>query len=198
MEEITALTDDKDTWTFPWNGNKYSTKKVYLALVKSQPATAPFKWIWKSPCLPKHKFFFWLLLQDRLNAKDLMDRKHLCVETKECVLCDNSSRETMQHLFFSCTFSSLFWSRIGIICRCDLPFIDMLIDAKTRSSNQFFDFAMMAGCWGLWNHRNRIIFDNDNRCIDACFAIFAESVSVIRHRIKPSLKDGLQNWLDSL
>jgi hypothetical protein len=45
-------------WSFPWNNAKYSTKKVYLALTRAPEATAPFRWIWKSPCPPKQKFFF--------------------------------------------------------------------------------------------------------------------------------------------
>ena len=74
----------------------------------------------------------------------------------------------------------------------------MLIDAKNRSTNQFFDIAMIAGCWSIWNHRNKIIFDGELRSLELCFSFFVDSVNVIRHRIKPSLKEGMQAWLDLL
>ena len=39
------------------------------------------RWIWKSCVLPKHKFFFWLLLQDRLNTRDPLARKNFTVSS---------------------------------------------------------------------------------------------------------------------
>jgi hypothetical protein len=47
-----------DKWILTGGGDNFSTKKVYATLVKAPPTPKPFKWIWKSPCLPKHKFFF--------------------------------------------------------------------------------------------------------------------------------------------
>ena len=110
VEMINQISESNsvDSWCFPWNGENYSTKKVYTALTKATDAAPPFKWIWKSPCLPKHKLFFWLLIQDRLNTKDMVDRKHFYVESTDSVLCDLSSRETMDHLFFTCDFSRFF------------------------------------------------------------------------------------------
>jgi hypothetical protein len=35
-----------DTWKLPWNGDKYSRKKVYSALTKEPDAPPPFKWVW--------------------------------------------------------------------------------------------------------------------------------------------------------
>ena len=86
----------------------------------------------------------------------------------------------------------------GHVWNCDLPFMEMLIDTKQRSNNQFFKSALIAGCWSLWNRRNKIIFDNEQRDLEACFAFFKSLFSLIRHRVKPSLKEGMQDWLDLL
>ena len=102
--ENNIQTEDNDRWYFQW-GNYYSTKKIYEAILNPPTAPSPFKWIWKSCCLSKHKFFFWLLLLDRLNTKDLMARKNFYVENIDCVLCDDEQRESMMHLFFECEFS---------------------------------------------------------------------------------------------
>jgi hypothetical protein len=61
--------------------------------------------IWKSCNLPWQKFFAWLLMNHRLNTKDLMTHKHSYVEFNDCVLCDNCPQETLMHLFFECNFS---------------------------------------------------------------------------------------------
>jgi hypothetical protein len=36
------------------------------------------------------------------------------------------------------------------------------------------------------------------RHMETCFDFFKNSISLVRHRIKPSLKEGMQDWLDSL
>jgi hypothetical protein len=74
----------------------------------------------------------------------------------------------------------------------------MMIDGEKRSNNIFFKEALIAGCWSIWIHRNNIIFDSHSRDILACFAHFKDSFGSIRHRIKPSLKEGMLDWLDLL
>jgi hypothetical protein len=57
---------------------------------------------------------------------------------------------------------------------------------------------LIAGCWSIWIQRNNMIFEHHNRDLWACFDHFKVSISTIRHKIKPSLKEGLQDWLDHL
>jgi hypothetical protein len=51
--------------------------------------------------------------------------------------------------------------------------------------------VLMAGCWTLWNKRNRLIFDGDDVDIHSSVTFFKEIFSLIRHRAEPSLKDGM-------
>jgi len=65
-----------------------------------------FKIIWKSRCTPRVKFFAWLVLVDRLNTKTMLCRRYLDVQgTDICVMCDSGEEETIDHLFFECTFA---------------------------------------------------------------------------------------------
>jgi hypothetical protein len=97
-----------DVWSFLGHSGKIPTRKAYFQVIKPESAPPPFKWIWKSCCLPKHKFFFWVLLQDRLNTKELLARKNFHIDSKYCVLCDEQIQESMIHLFFECDFSQTF------------------------------------------------------------------------------------------
>jgi hypothetical protein len=45
---------------------------------------------------------------------------------------------------------------------------------------------------------NKIVFDNGQRDLEACYDLFRNLVHEIRHIRKPSLKEGLQDWLDLL
>jgi hypothetical protein len=47
-------------------------------LIRTQPSLPHFSWLWKSFCESKHKFFFWILLNDILNTINLVGRKKWC------------------------------------------------------------------------------------------------------------------------
>lgn len=76
------------------NNNKFTGRKPPKYL----------KWIWKSKCTMKIKFFigYCLLLIDRLNTIDMLDRKK-CAPERPCM-----------HLFFECPFSIECWERLQI------------------------------------------------------------------------------------
>jgi hypothetical protein len=66
----------------------------------------------KSPCLPKCKICFWLMIQERINTYYLTIRKNFHVESNVCVLCDDAMPETMEHLIFTCDFSRNFCEKL--------------------------------------------------------------------------------------
>lgn len=66
---------------------------------------AEAKWIW-TPChLPKTSFIHWFATQDRLLTEQRMIQMNLNISYSECLLCDESSMDSKDHLFFSCTWS---------------------------------------------------------------------------------------------
>lgn len=103
----------KDTWHYSWGSSKYSSKKVYGILVGSSPASPLFNWLWASSNLGNHKFFFWLLLRDRLNTRNLFRRKNMDLEDFSCVLYSLGCEETSFHLFFECPSRDC-WATIPI------------------------------------------------------------------------------------
>jgi hypothetical protein len=87
-------------------------KKAYKALIGYQPAIPLFSWIWKSSCQSKHKFFFWLLLNDRLNTRNLLGRKRMTLQYYNCATLECNREETLQHLFWTCPFAEQWWDFI--------------------------------------------------------------------------------------
>lgn len=67
--------DREDQWTYIWGSNTFSSKRAYKCLVGTQEASPLFKWLWSAGNLGKHKIFFWILLRDRLNTRNLLKRK---------------------------------------------------------------------------------------------------------------------------
>jgi hypothetical protein len=94
----------KDPWHFIWGQKFYSPRKFYQYHFKDIHHNQTVLWIWKSKCVPTIRLFAWLLLNDRLNTKNVLKRrkKHLD-EGYNCVLCSDCVEETVEHLFFDCS-----------------------------------------------------------------------------------------------
>jgi len=57
-----------------------------------------FKWLWKTNCQMKHKgFFFWLLLKDGMDTRDILQRKGMQLDSFTCDLCILQRLETTIH-----------------------------------------------------------------------------------------------------
>jgi hypothetical protein len=61
-----------DIWSYMWGNKEYSVQKAYKHFSENDYVHPTFKWIWKSSCQAKQKIFFWLLLQNRLNTRGLL------------------------------------------------------------------------------------------------------------------------------
>jgi hypothetical protein len=74
----------------------------------------------------EHKFFFWLLVLDRLNARNMLNRKNMHLPSYSCVVCNDDVEETVDRLFFECSFSSWCWRLLNINWNLDVPILDRL------------------------------------------------------------------------
>ncbi|KAL2929513.1 Methionine--tRNA ligase, partial [Bienertia sinuspersici] len=77
--------------------NKYSIIKVYSILMEENPRVRWDRNVWESLTISKHQFTAWLT-RDRLLKAGL-------VRDPSCPLC-LTSEETVDHLFFSCSYSA--------------------------------------------------------------------------------------------
>ena len=93
----------------------FSSSRIYKELMDHPVVDHAYKWIWKCPCQPKHKVFFWLLLKDRLSTRNVLRRRNMNLESYNCVLCNNSVEETLEHLFLHCNFARQCWNILGIV-----------------------------------------------------------------------------------
>lgn len=111
-----AVLDENDRWVFIWGHQSYSSSKFYQYQFRSLQPHRSITWIWKTKCVPKIKFFAWLLLNDRLNTRNILRRrKKFLEEGYNCVLCQDGVEETIEHLFFDCPLAVSRWYALGII-----------------------------------------------------------------------------------
>ena len=150
--------DAVDSWSYVW-GHVYFPKKLYEHCHKDIVVPPPFAWIWKSKLHMKLKVFMWFLLIDRLNTRNMLRRRHFNVnEGFNYVLRSAGVEETIEHLIFTCPFSSSCWQKVGIVWNLNLSRIEA-IQAARRSFNGelFFEFVGIVA-WNIWKERNNFIF----------------------------------------
>jgi hypothetical protein len=56
--------DQRDKWLCNGSSSLFSSQKAYSHMTGNQWTHPIFTWLWKSKCQPKHKVFFWLLLNE--------------------------------------------------------------------------------------------------------------------------------------
>ena len=99
MDNLHLDSHNKDVWSYSGGNVKFQSAKSYRKLLGHQFVDPSFKWLWRSVCQPKHKVFFWLLLNDRLSTRNILRRKQMDLQTFNCEFCLNSTEETVNHLF---------------------------------------------------------------------------------------------------
>lgn len=195
LSSFLPLQDCPDEWSYIWGSSIFSPHLAYLQILGQADVPPPFVWLWKSYCMSKHKFFFWLLLKDRLNSRALLLRKRFLLDSYDCVLCAGHHLESLKHLFFECTFSQWCWRFIGISWDLSLPVVELIQQGKNSSSKFCFSELVILTCWSIWRLRNKVIFQNEAVSLVAWRREFRDVFTLVIHRVKPSLQNAFISWL---
>jgi hypothetical protein len=192
------LSLDRDLWVYDW-GDSYTSARYYKHIHAHIQVMPVFKWLWKSSCMMRVKFFAWLLLVDRLNSRDMLQRRHWKVtEDVHCVLCPTGSREDRMHLFFGCNFSQRIWNYLQIDWSLAQDIQGSITAAKLAFRKPFFMEVLMIACWNIWKQRNGKIFRNDRPSFGGWKRTFIHDLSMLGHRINNKHHDELMAWIGSL
>jgi hypothetical protein len=180
-------------------GGDYKANAYYASLYNHVVVDPQFQWIWKSKCIMKIKMFSWLMLSDRLNTKDLLQRRHWNVTNDySCVLCPGHHHEDRDHLFFNCVFSSRVWIYLQIQWGTSGNMVQTAEVARKRFGHFFFTEVVALACWHIWKVRNARVFEN----VQPRFAVwrrnFIEDLSLHAHRFKENKQTQILQWISNL
>jgi hypothetical protein len=139
-----------------------------------------------------HEFLFWLLLLDRLNTRNLLRHKNFYLQSYDCVMCSNNVEETLEHLFFDCTFSAWFWHLVAIAWDPSLPMMERLQSARVGFGASIFMEIVILVSWCIWTLRNRVIFDGAVSSLGQWKRSLREELFLCLLKCKPTKKSLLQ------
>jgi retron-type reverse transcriptase len=198
LDQLRENTDQDDIWTYTWNG-VYTSSKYYHHFFAAVMPPAPFQWIWKTKCVPRIKFFAWLLLSDRLNTREMLRRRGKSLEEGYfCPLCHEDIDETVMHLFFECSSATTRWFLIGIQWTDYDSISQMLTQKKAQLNVPFFMDLFMIAAWCLWKERNDLVFNGKVPSPAAWKQHFVNEVKLHFCRLNSNVQHVISIWLNSL
>lgn len=157
-----------------------------------------FQWVWKSSCQPKHKVFFWMLLLDRVNTRNLLRRKTFYLESYNCALKSCQQEETVFHLFWGCPFAVRCWNYICPTRDTPSSILEAIEDMKEKLRLPFFMEIVILAAWAIWITRNNLIFQQIQPSFQKWKDTYFGELNWLRFRIKRKYAPLFNAWLDGL
>jgi hypothetical protein len=115
LSTITYDESECDSRLFQWGNFRYSSQKIYSLAHSGIHVPQTFSRIWAAQCTPQLRFFAWLVVVDRLNTRNMLQRRNYHVPSgTSCVMCNLGREEDIDHLFFTCSFARRVWAKVGI------------------------------------------------------------------------------------
>jgi hypothetical protein len=173
----------------------FSSQKAYAHLIGRQQVHRAFSWLWKSCSQNKRKVFFWLLLKDRLNTRNLLRRKTMFLEDYNCAICMHSVEETLQHLFLDCPFVATMWNTLGLIVHHTTDPLDIFVSFRTQLNVPFFMEIIISMCWAIWSVHNDSIFRHLAPSVQSGKCHFKLEFPQVILRAKGAYKAMISQWL---
>lgn len=155
-----ALTDTPDQRLSPFadSSGKLHTPALYKMIRSTQNDKDPLAaFIWKNRAPPRVQFFAWLLVRDRIQSREHLQRKHVLPDAT-CEAC-NRAEETAAHIMLECDFAASFPGAIRVVLLPHMTTkqLHLLHPPEHIPANHFHTFLLLC-CWQLWKHRNNLIF----------------------------------------
>jgi hypothetical protein len=189
----------QDKWTYEWASDKYSSRLFYKYCFRELKPHISFQWLWKSKCIPKMKFFCWLVLSDIINTRNMIKRRNFILNSGySCPICDTPPEETVEHLFFHCPFSEECWSNLNLNWPMIGTRLQIIEQGKAQRKDPLFMEVFIVTAWSIWKERNNMLFNNITPTVEEWKRRFRENFGLLDHRTKEGVHPFITSLISSL
>lgn len=160
---------------------------------------APYAdFIWKNYAPSRVRFFAWVLIQARIQTRDVLLRKHIVEAAGAgCPIC-SAPLESAYHLIFDCPFARRFWSVVGVASTISsvelLHTLSPPASVLVRTGSTF----LLLCCWQLWKYRNAVVFQGLPPSLPRLLQLCREDAMLWQVRLPVALKQASDAWLGCL
>jgi hypothetical protein len=164
-------------WWIPSRKGGFEVKSFYQALSSNEPASFPWKSIWRSKAPPRVAFFVWTAAHSKILTLDNLRRRGMVVVNR-CWLCE-ADEESVDHLLLHCrvtrTLWNAFFTRFGLCWVMPNTVKDLYacwwMGGRSRSA---VTWKMVTLCimWCIWRERNNRCFEDKSRSFEELIHVF--------------------------
>jgi hypothetical protein len=152
---------------------------------------------WRSSCQHKHKvFFFGFSLMTDSVLEISSEEKNMFLQSYNCVLCNLSVEESVEHLFLHCEFAKTCWNLLGLVVPSSLDPFQNMEHFKAQLKVSFFMEIIILLCWSIWSVTNNYIFRAEEPSRDQCKFIFKNVFRLVILRAKKKYLPNIETWLE--
>ena len=127
----------------------------------------------------------------------LLERKGMILQSHDCVLCNQNSRETLEHLFLVCPFATQFSASLELTVPMFQDHIEVVASFRRQLNIPFFMEVIILGCWGIWMSRNDFIFRQLSPSVQRGRSILKKELALAMQRANNSIKEPLNEWINN-
>ena len=106
--------------------------------------------------------------KDKQSTRNMIRRRGMHLDDYQCVLCQQSTEETVMHLLFCCPFAKNCWNLVNFHFGDRLSIQQIFQAWKSMLQIEFSLDIFIIFCWGIWMMRNDVIFRNKNPSVEDC------------------------------
>lgn len=163
-----SLNDAPDIWQWKLNPNgAFDVKSLRKEIEKATLGTGSQKTRWSKLIPAKINIFFWRASLNRIPCKERLITRGVDLDNALCLFC-NLEVESVNHLFFSCSWAKELWSKIGNWWSFSFHDFSSMESSLNGIDNalikyplrKFLEAIVMVTCYSIWCFRNRYVFDN--------------------------------------
>ncbi|KAG7544209.1 Reverse transcriptase zinc-binding domain [Arabidopsis thaliana x Arabidopsis arenosa] len=185
---------------------RFASSNTWQQIRHADQKVSWYKGVWFSDSIPKFSFLLWLAVRNRLSTGERMLAWNRAVNPS-CVLC-NAPMETLEHLFFACSYSSQIWKALTnqlLTRHYSLNLWEILSSLSTPTFKgticYILRLVLQATVHSIWMERNRRrhgeLSSSAEQLIKLIDRIVRNKISSVQLLGSRKLEDGLQIWFAS-
>ncbi|KAG7569624.1 Endonuclease/exonuclease/phosphatase superfamily [Arabidopsis thaliana x Arabidopsis arenosa] len=180
---------------------RFASSNTWQQIRHADQKVSWYKGVWFSDSIPKFSFLLWLAVRNRLSTGERMLAWNRAVNPS-CVLC-NAPMETLEHLFFACSYSSQIWKALTnqlLTRHYSLNLWEILSSLSTPTFKgticYILRLVLQATVHSIWMERNRRrhgeLSSSAEQLIKLIDRIVRNKISSVQLLGSRKLEDGLQ------
>jgi hypothetical protein len=120
------------------------------------------------------------------------------LDSYDCVMCQDATEETLEHMFLECPFANDCWNLIGINIQTHASIFSAIQQIKNLARAQFFMIVAILMCRCIWSVRNDLIFKGIPQNLGTVKAVFSKELKILTLRAKAKFASTFDLWIQNL